>query len=579
MALDHSWIGHNRYNEAKYLTEEYKVGVENFIKHAIENMQKEDNGRVRCPCRECGNSFYKYPSAVRVDLYRHGIMPWYTIWDCHGEEDMPRVQVGTSSANTNYRDDDMYNAHDDDFVDCENFEEPNATTNEFYRMCPLDASPISECVKRCNRPVLIHGRVSRARGARKLQSMKGVVKKVLWNLNSPSESHMRGNSVAAVKVVTQKNHPSMRDQQCILLNRKRNIIEPEAKHTLQHIVRIRWVENTINTKGSNREDFYDGCILKFQEYYKYPDGYEIPQGDRIVRAHLKKNFKQYLCAEKSRLIKQLRELMKIGYTDSEIDLELLKPHYYSQRAWNSILEYWGIIQFETRSDIDAEREAKGEMPILDDEFMGLVYDPCEPAVIELQEKVRKVKSELTLEEESTNEPPSRYTQMELYKKKDLIATIQVRPPNRGRVLFRPQSTVGELLGAREAAQWVSSKEKTSPHDNAIADEIYSRMSTILDDVRQMVCSLPMREVKKSDLDERLRNLADATLPDPIQLALQLHYVRAATGLLRQILKDNNKVIVEENLPEKALLVHDVGNDEANYNKEDVDEDAHMFPLS
>ncbi|KAK1380984.1 hypothetical protein POM88_027728 [Heracleum sosnowskyi] len=220
------------------------------------------------------------------------------------------------------------------------------------------------------------------------------------------------------------------------------------------------------------------------------------------------------------------------------------------------------------------------MSILDDEFMGLVYDPCEPAVIELQEKVRKVRSELTHEEESTDEPPSPSTQMELYKKKDLIATMQARPPNRGRVLLHPQSTVGELLGAREAAQWVSSKEKTFPHDNAIADEIYSRMSTILDDVRQMVCSLPMREVKKSDLDERVRNLAAAALPDPSQHSLQSHYVRAATGLLRQILKDNDKVIAEENLSEKALLVHDAGNDEAaNYNKEDVDEDAHMFSLS
>ncbi|KAK1353912.1 hypothetical protein POM88_052277 [Heracleum sosnowskyi] len=109
--------------------------------------------------------------------------------------------------------------------------------------------------------------------------------------------------------------------------------------------------------------------------------------------------------------------------------------------------------------------------------------------------------------------------MELYKKKDLIATMQARPPNRGRVLLRPQSTVGELLGAREAAQWISSKEKTSPHDNVIADEIYSKMSTILDDVRQMVCSLPMREVKKSDLDECMRNLAAAALPDPSQHAL------------------------------------------------------------
>ncbi|KAK1394989.1 hypothetical protein POM88_014045 [Heracleum sosnowskyi] len=300
MALDRSWIGRNRYNEAKYLTEEYKVGVENFIEHAIENMQKEDNGRVRCPCRECGNSFYKYPSTVRVDLYRHGIMPWYTIWDCHGEEYMPRVQVGTSSANTNYRDDDMYDAHDDDFVDCENFEEPNATAKEFYRMVQ-SAGPNS----------------------RKGKSSKGS-KKVTVSEGCGEESFVEPEFTE--RITYERKQRSCSE-------------EPEAKHTLQHIVRIRWDENTINTKGSNREAFYDGCILKFQDYYKYPDGYEIPQGDRIVRAYLKKIFRQYLCAEKSRLIKQLRELMKIGYTDSEIDLELLKPHYYSQRAWNSILEY------------------------------------------------------------------------------------------------------------------------------------------------------------------------------------------------------------------------------------------------
>ncbi|KAK1384036.1 hypothetical protein POM88_021771 [Heracleum sosnowskyi] len=158
--------------------------------------------------------------------------------------------------------------------------------------------------------------------------------------------------------------------------------------------------------------------------------------------------------------------------------------------------------------------------------------------------------------------------------------MQNRPPNRGRILLRPQSTVGELLGARQATHWVSSKEKTSSHDNAIADEIYSWMSTILDEVRQMVCFFPMREVNKSDLDECVRNLATTALPDPIHHALQSHYVRVATGLLRQILKDNDKVIAEENLPEKALLVHDAGNDEAtDYNQEDVDEDARMFPLS
>ncbi|KAK1382808.1 hypothetical protein POM88_020543 [Heracleum sosnowskyi] len=106
------------------------------------------------------------------------------------------------------------------------------------------------------------------------------------------------------------------------------------------------------------------------------------------------------------------------------------------------------------------------------------------------------------------------------------------------------------------------------------------MSTILVEVRQMACSFPMLKVKKSDLDESVRNLAAAAFPDRSQHALQSHYVRAATDLLCQILKDNDKVIAEENVLEKALLVHDPRNDEAtDYNQEDVDEDVHMFHVS
>ncbi|KAK1367533.1 hypothetical protein POM88_033625 [Heracleum sosnowskyi] len=110
MASDHIWVGRNRYNEAKYLTDEYKIGVDRFIQFAIDNLQEEDNGLIRCSCRECKNKWYKNPSTVKVDLYRHGIMQWYTRWNCHREEDMPREEVRTSSVNTNYRDDDILDA-------------------------------------------------------------------------------------------------------------------------------------------------------------------------------------------------------------------------------------------------------------------------------------------------------------------------------------------------------------------------------------------------------------------------------------------------------------------------------------
>ncbi|KAK1354367.1 hypothetical protein POM88_047623 [Heracleum sosnowskyi] len=204
MASDRSWVGRNRYNEAKYLTKEYKSGVDNFIKFAIYNLQEEDNGLIRCPCKECKNKYYKNPSAVKVDLYRHGIMQWYTRWDCHGEKDMSRDEVGTSSVNTNYRDDDMYDAYDDDFE-----EEPNATAKEFYKM----------------------------------------------------------------------------------------------------------------------------------DYYAYPKNCLPENGDKVVRAYLKRNFRSYLNKEKERLENHVNNLLECGYGEEDIDIKLMNPHYFSQRTWNAICDH------------------------------------------------------------------------------------------------------------------------------------------------------------------------------------------------------------------------------------------------
>ncbi|KAK1353913.1 hypothetical protein POM88_052278 [Heracleum sosnowskyi] len=200
MALDRSWIGRNRYNEAKYLTEEYKV--QSAGPNSRKGKSSKGKGIKKVTVSEgCGEEIFVEPEFTERITYER--------------------------------------------------KRRSCSEGRYSKKPPIDARPTVHFVK------------------------------------------------------------------------PKTIIEPEPKHTLQHIVRIRWDENTINTKGSNRE------VFTTVEYNKYPDGYEIPQGDRIVRAHLKKTFKQYLCADKSQLIKQLRELMKIGYTDSEIDLELLKPHYYS----------------------------------------------------------------------------------------------------------------------------------------------------------------------------------------------------------------------------------------------------------
>ena len=97
MASDRSWVCRNRFNEFTYITEEYKNGVDNFLKFSCNHLEDEDGGLIRCPCLNCKNRYFKEPSVVKVDLYLHGIMQWYTKWDLHGERDVPRVEVGMNS--------------------------------------------------------------------------------------------------------------------------------------------------------------------------------------------------------------------------------------------------------------------------------------------------------------------------------------------------------------------------------------------------------------------------------------------------------------------------------------------------
>ena len=73
MASDHSWISRSRYNESRHLTNEYKNVVDDFIKFDCENVR---GGVIRCPCGNCKNKNYKTPNAVKLDLYRYGMMQW-----------------------------------------------------------------------------------------------------------------------------------------------------------------------------------------------------------------------------------------------------------------------------------------------------------------------------------------------------------------------------------------------------------------------------------------------------------------------------------------------------------------------
>ncbi|KAK1372006.1 hypothetical protein POM88_038098 [Heracleum sosnowskyi] len=184
------------------------------------------------------------------------------------------------------------------------------------------------------------------------------------------------------------------------------------------------------------------------------------------------------------------------------------------------------------------------MPITDEDFLIVAYDPTDPAVKDLQEKMKKVLSsvpELTLETPS-DEPPSPSTLKEIQRKKDIFVMTQARPPTRGKLNLYPQQTVGELVGAMEATQWAKQMAKKSrdPADD-VSGDIYVMMSTVFDEVSQLLHSLPAHEVKQSVLDEEIHKLAIAASPDP---SLQTRYMRTADALLRQIMKNTDKIILE-----------------------------------
>ncbi|KAK1352564.1 hypothetical protein POM88_053261 [Heracleum sosnowskyi] len=173
--------------------------------------------------------------------------------------------------------------------------------------------------------------------------------------------------------------------------------------------------------------------LRF-DYYAYPKNCLPENGDKVVRAYLKRNFRSYLNKEKERSESHVNNLLECGYGEEVIDIKLMNPHYFSQRTWNAICDHWGTPQFAKRSakwpngsindgiyllhrEIDEEREEKGEMPITDEEFLTHVYDPDDPTMKDLQEKMKNARSSQdgSIDELwPTDQPPSPRTQMEIF---------------------------------------------------------------------------------------------------------------------------------------------------------------------
>ncbi|XP_074324222.1 uncharacterized protein LOC141661134 isoform X1 [Apium graveolens] len=254
---------------------------------------------------------------------------------------------------------------------------------------------------------------------------------------------------------------------------------------------MKFDDETIWTRGASREAFYSSCIKNFKKYYAYPFPYDEEDGDQVVRSYLHRNWKSYLSAERGQLVEKVKHLLEAGYTEKDFNIrdEGLKPYSYSQRTWNSMCDYWEAekfkklstngqnarskVEFVSRSgakpfeqrrqvaffpEINEKRAGKGELPISEDEFMEIAYNPTQPAVQDLQKKMKKARIELAPEFELIEEPSSPRAQREFYKKKEIIVLTKARFPRKGKINLYPQNTLAELLGPWDALQ-VIKKQK------------------------------------------------------------------------------------------------------------------------
>ncbi|KAK1355876.1 hypothetical protein POM88_049132 [Heracleum sosnowskyi] len=606
MTYDRSWIGRNRYNEFKYLTEEYKIGVNDFIKFACDHRDPEDGGLIRCPCEDCANKYFKDPSDVKVDLYLNGIMKWYTKWDLHGERDMPRVEAETSSP---------------------------AFILGFYKIQPkLSKSKPIEAIRskrKQNRAILPVGRSScwlvlflvlmafgagtsgsggnrgrkgskggRGRGGRgsgngrENGSGEGTGQEADREEGSDNEGNegQSGDEGQESRIVPIVRFERAKRSCCVGDYNKRPATE--ADREIVHFIEGRIIKEPKKKKTLS-------YIVK--KYYAYPKGCEL-EGDRAVREYVKRNWKSLPYQEKARAERDASDARRGGLTTAT--RHTFRPHYFSQRTWDSLNRYWESDLFKERSikakkardqlehqhysgampfdERREELEAKNQGPISEMEFMDYVYHFDSPADLKFKEDMERVRAsqstQATPEELTLDPPPSPATLKKIHRKNELSLTIQARPPKKGRALLHPRQTVAEVLGAYKAAELTQSTQSSCAHSQQLSDHALDLVVRVSGEVHLMVHSLEMTEVPRALLNERMHHLATQAFPnqeDPRQRELWTEYMRLATAFVVDAMTLNKKVILEGTSIEKAHLTP---NNFRNNNDEDEDHDAENYSL-
>ncbi|KAK9209186.1 hypothetical protein WN944_001550 [Citrus x changshan-huyou] len=116
---------------SNHLCKEYVDGVKAFVNLAENHLNEE--GKTRCPCRNCQNMELKYLDDVERNLYRHGMSFSYQRWVFHSEEiDLSSYIQTPSSINDT--------SHIEEVEDDEMLEMLNEIGGPMQMDCGLDES-------------------------------------------------------------------------------------------------------------------------------------------------------------------------------------------------------------------------------------------------------------------------------------------------------------------------------------------------------------------------------------------------------------------------------------------------------
>ncbi|KAL4588812.1 hypothetical protein LXL04_001707 [Taraxacum kok-saghyz] len=155
---DRKWM-YEQYDDRGHLSPIFINGVKAFAEFASSKPSHMDEGRIKCPCKNCRNRPFLDVDVVRLHLYKDGFVQNYKCWDRHGETLLDNT---LSDADDTYTT--LHEQHaptyremilDATYSDCVNGfmsrpieEEPNTTDKKFFDMLKAaDKELWSSCKK------------------------------------------------------------------------------------------------------------------------------------------------------------------------------------------------------------------------------------------------------------------------------------------------------------------------------------------------------------------------------------------------------------------------------------------------